>query len=162
MTTEVEIAARTAGARADKGRDRIERLAPQAVEAIAHGRHRDPFAVLGPHRVGDGLWEIRAMVPHARAVDVLSWNSDAVLATMERRHDAGFFTAQVKAEERPGYRLRVEGPGGVEVRHDPYSYGPIVSDQDLSQIRDVGSDAPYRVLGAQRAKRKPWTSPMVV
>jgi 1,4-alpha-glucan branching enzyme len=151
MTTEVEIAARTAGARADKNRGKIERLAPQAVEAIAHGQHRDPFAVLGPHPVGDGLWEIRAMVPHAHAVDVLSWSSDAVLATMERRHDAGFFTAQVRAEERPGYRLRVAGPGGVEVRHDPYSYGPIISDQDLTRIRDVGSDAPYRVLGAHQA-----------
>ncbi len=151
MTTEVEIAARTAGARADKSRGRIERLAPEAVEAIVHGQHRDPFAVLGPHPVGDGLWEIRAMVPHAHAVDVLSWSSDAVLATMERRHDAGFFAAQVRAEERPGYRLRVQGPGGVEVRHDPYSYGPIISDQDLTRIRDVGSDAPYRVLGAHQA-----------
>jgi len=67
---------------------------------------------------------------------------------MERRHEAGFFVARVKASERPGYRLRVQTVHGTGVRVDPYSYGPILSNQELGEIRAIGSDAPYRVLGA--------------
>jgi 1,4-alpha-glucan branching enzyme len=148
MTTEVEIAARTAGNRSGKNRSKADRLDPHAVDAIVNGQHRDPFAVLGPHQVGPDLWEIRAMVPGAQGIDVLAWDRDTVLATMERCHEAGFFAARLMSDQRPGYRLRVEHVEGIEIRHDPYSFGPILGDQDLSRIRDVGSDAPYRILGA--------------
>ncbi|MFC4171475.1 1,4-alpha-glucan branching protein GlgB [Microvirga sp. GCM10011540] len=148
MTSEVEIAAKTAGDRTDKGRMTASRLSGDAIDAVVNARHPDPFAVLGPHEVAPGQWEIRAMIPTARSIEVLPWEGDAVLSTMERRHEAGFFVGRLEASRRPGYRLRVETGDGVAVRYDPYSYGPIMSDQDLVQIRDVGSDAHYRLLGA--------------
>ena len=148
MTTEVQIAAKTAQSRT--GRPKISPLGQDAIDAIVNGNHADPFSVLGPHETGAGEWEIRAMIPHAQGVDVLAWEGDTVLASMERRHDAGFFVARLKAERQPGYRLRVQKAGMTTVRYDPYSYGPILSDQELTHIRDIGSDAHFRLLGAHR------------
>ena len=148
MTSEVEIAARNLAGGPDPRRAQADRLAPGAVEAIVNASHSDPFAVLGPHQVGPDRWEIRAMAPDAQAIDVLDWSGTHVLAAMERRHAAGFFVAGIKSAERPGYRLRVQTAHGTHIRVDPYSYGPILSNQELGHIRDVGSDAPYRVLGA--------------
>ncbi|HEX2135792.1 MAG TPA: 1,4-alpha-glucan branching protein GlgB, partial [Microvirga sp.] len=150
MTSEVEIAAKSIDARAQARRAHDDRLVPGAVEAIVNASHADPFAVLGPHEVGPGQWEIRAMVPNAVAIDVLDWSGARTLATMERRHQAGFFLARLKAGERPGYRLRIETGHGTSVRVDPYSYGPILSNQELWQTRDVGSDAHFRILGAHQ------------
>jgi len=120
----------------------------EAIEAILQARHGDPFAVLGPHQVLPGRWEVRAMLPEALAVDILSPNGSDVLASMERRHESGFFVAPLTAEERPFYRLRLRTAQGESVRYDPYSFGPILSGDDLRQMRDVGSDAHYRMLGA--------------
>lgn len=36
---------------------------PGAIAAIVAATHGDPFSVLGPHRVGHDLYEIRAMLP---------------------------------------------------------------------------------------------------
>ena len=43
---------------------------PAAIEAIVHGRHGDPFAILGPHGSGADR-EVRAFLPGAEAVTVL-------------------------------------------------------------------------------------------
>jgi 1,4-alpha-glucan branching enzyme len=150
MTTEIEIAAKSLAGAPDPRRAAADRLARGDIEAIVDASHADPFAVLGPHQVGPKEWEIRAMVPEAQAIDVLDWGGGRTLATMERRHEAGFFVAKVTGSERPGYRLRVETAHGSGVRVDPYSYGPILSNQELGDMRNVGSDAPYRVLGAHR------------
>lgn len=150
MTSEVEIAARMAGDQTNRNLAKIDRLVSNDIEDIVKGRHRDPFSVLGLHQVAPDLWEIRALIPSAQIVEVLGWDHDAVLTSMERRHEAGFFVATVKGDQRPSYRLRIESPQGMETSYDPFSYGPILSDQELSRIRDVGSDAPYRILGAHR------------
>ncbi|HEY8381041.1 MAG TPA: 1,4-alpha-glucan branching protein GlgB [Microvirga sp.] len=148
MTTEIEIAAKTGETPAARGRAKPAALAREAIDAIVEARHADPFAVLGPHEVAPGRWEIRAMLPHAAGAELLGFDGVTVLAPMERRHEAGFFVGTIKADQRPGYRLRIDGPSGSEVRIDPYSYGPILSNEELSHTRDVGSDAHYRVLGA--------------
>jgi 1,4-alpha-glucan branching enzyme len=150
MTTEIEIAAKSLEGRADAGRAKGDRLPPGAIDAIVNASHSDPFAVLGPHEVAAGQWEVRALVPNAPVIDLLDWSGTKTLAPMERRHEAGFFVGRVKAAERPGYRLRVQTGHGTSVRVDPYSYGPILSNQELGQIRDVGSEAHFHVLGAHR------------
>jgi 1,4-alpha-glucan branching enzyme len=150
MTTEIQIAAKTAQEQASARQDKALLLDADAIEAVVSGRHADPFAVLGPHEVGPGQWDIRVLLPSARSVDVLAWDGVTTLATMERRHDAGLFAARIQADQRPGYRLRIETAIGTSIRYDPYSYGPVISDQELSQIRDVGGDAHYRILGAHQ------------
>ena len=44
--------------------------ASDAFDALVSARHRDPFAVLGPH-VSDGRLVVRAILPSAERVDVV-------------------------------------------------------------------------------------------
>ena len=37
-------------------------MSEAAIEALAQGRHGDPFALLGPHREGEH-WVVRALLP---------------------------------------------------------------------------------------------------
>src|SRR5262245_12950458 len=47
-----------------------EAAAADALEALANGRNRDPFAVLGPHQDGRGATIVRAFQPAARSIDI--------------------------------------------------------------------------------------------
>ncbi len=119
---------------------------PQTVaDIIASG---DPFAVLGPHEVTPGTWEIRAIIPDADGITLLDRDGQTVLAPMEKRLPEGLFVGVLSASERPDYRLRVQRQGHVEIQHDPYSFGTFLSHDDLMQIRNPGSDAAYTKLGA--------------
>ena len=68
-------------------------MSEAAVEALVQGRHGDPFALLGPHREGEG-WVIRALLPGARAVTALA-PSGETLAAFRRVNGAGLFEAEI-------------------------------------------------------------------
>jgi 1,4-alpha-glucan branching enzyme len=108
----------------------------------------DPFSVLGPHETAPGTWEVRAILPDAQAVTVLDRDGQTVLAGMDKRLPDGFFVGSFSASGRPDYRLRVERNGSTEIRHDPYSFGTFLTDDDLLQIGEPTSDAVYTKLGA--------------
>src|SRR4051794_2792253 len=48
------------------------------IRAIVDGRHGDPFAILGPHRVGGHLL-VRAFLPGASHVAVLAGSTETLL-----------------------------------------------------------------------------------
>ena len=77
------------------------------VERICNGTHSDPFAVLGPHRQGNGRTSIRAFLPAAEQVLVLAKANGQVLATLARRHTAGFFERVLSAALKVPYQLQV-------------------------------------------------------
>ena len=122
-------------------------LDPGVVAAIVEARHGNPFEVLGPHEAAPGAYEIRAMMPGALAVSVLLDDGSAP-AEAVCIDPAGLHVARVKAATRPGYRLRITWPGGVQEGRDPYSYGTIPGFQEMWRIREVGSDWVQRMLGA--------------
>jgi 1,4-alpha-glucan branching enzyme len=131
------------------GPDAPAELPFAALDALAHARHGDPFAVLGPHRLAPGLWEVRAVLPEARAAQVVGPDG-GLIATMERRHPAGIFIARLSTRERPVYRLAIQLDGGaVDLRHDPYSFGPVLPADQLGLLTDIGNDAVERLLGAR-------------
>ncbi|WP_244424836.1 1,4-alpha-glucan branching protein GlgB [Methylobacterium nodulans] len=122
-------------------------LHPDAVEAIMAANHGDPFAVLGPHEIGPGQWEVRAVLPEARAAAVILGDTRI---EMERRHPAGFFVGAFAHDRRPDYRIAVEAWDNTErVRRDPYEFGETLDQDEIHLLRDVGNDAVQRVLGAQ-------------
>ncbi|MDQ4061180.1 MAG: 1,4-alpha-glucan branching protein GlgB, partial [Pseudomonadota bacterium] len=127
-----------------------EALPHEAVAAIVAADHGDPFAVLGPHEVAPGLWEVRAMLPEARAAALVARDTDAVLAPMERLHEAGFFVARVSTRSCPAYRLRLETAIGIETREDPYRFWNILPEEDLRLIHEGAHRAIYAKLGAHR------------
>ncbi|MCW5695751.1 MAG: 1,4-alpha-glucan branching protein GlgB [Bauldia sp.] len=125
-----------------------ESLSAEAIDALVHARHGDPFALLGPHQVAAGAWEIRALLPEASRVTAVSAVDGSDLAAMKRVHPAGLFIAEIAASDRPHYRLRAETAHGSAVIADPYSFGAALTDEELRSIQDVGTDSPFHVLGA--------------
>jgi 1,4-alpha-glucan branching enzyme len=99
-------------------------------QALADGRHPDPFGILGPHRES-GKVVIRAILPPAETVAVTRDGSEPV--RMRRCHPAGIFEAVLnESGDIPDYRLHVTYPGGHgAVMDDPYRYGRVITDYDL-------------------------------
>jgi 1,4-alpha-glucan branching enzyme len=126
-----------------------------AIAAIVGGSHRDPFAVLGPHRVTGGGFVVRAFHPTARAIELRLVETGALLA-MEKRDPAGLFEVQL-AEARPStdatldYRLRIAYPGDhvVEV-DDPYRHGRVLTNFDLHLLGEGTHYRAFEKLGAHR------------
>ncbi|WP_240539886.1 1,4-alpha-glucan branching protein GlgB [Salinarimonas soli] len=149
----LEVRPPAQGPRGRRG-GRVERVTgavqPDAIAAILAARHGDPFAVLGPHQIEPGTWEVRAFFPGAQGITIVGWHDETALGTMERAHPEGFFVGRIPSKERPGYRFRIEYPLATRVVHDIYGFGDILTPAELNQVREVGSDATYRVLGAQR------------
>ncbi len=119
-----------------------------AMEAILSASHGDPFAVLGPHEVARGEWDIRVMQPGAHGVDLLDFYDDVLLTSCEQVHPEGFFVGRISADHRPGYRLRVRYPGGERTINDPYLFGSALTDDDIAAIRHSNDTAFYFIFGA--------------
>src|SRR5687767_6761945 len=98
------------------------------VDAIVRGAHSDPFAVLGPHEVANGL-AIRVFRPRARSVELQTF-SPAALQPFTRIHRDGLFEIVVPSVDREtfDYRVRVvwEDRSASEI-DDPYRYGPVLT-----------------------------------
>jgi 1,4-alpha-glucan branching enzyme len=110
----------------------IAGLPPDEVDRFVAGEHSDPFRVLGPHRVGDGL-EIRVFRPDARRIDiVLDQHPEEPIAAQKIQQD-GFFCAPVRNATRDlPYHIRVTAwDGSHYLTRDPYQYGPIMGEVDL-------------------------------
>jgi 1,4-alpha-glucan branching enzyme len=132
-----------------------------AAEAIAAGHHGDPFSVLGPHPWGKGETIVRAFLPGARRVDVVT-RDGTLLGTLQPAHVDGFFEGTIArstgvAPERaaPGapvrshYLLRIDWPGGVQETEDPYAFGALLGELDLHLIAEGRHFELGRVMGAQ-------------
>ncbi len=119
-----------------------------ALAALAAGRNRDPFAVLGPHPEPGGGLVIRAYQPAARSMDIRL--PDGELRAMDRRNPPGLYETVVPADVSH-YRLRVELPGGHVVEFDdPYRYGRVLTDFDLHLLGEGTHYRAFDKLGAHR------------
>ncbi|MFO7681164.1 MAG: 1,4-alpha-glucan branching enzyme, partial [Chloroflexota bacterium] len=105
-----------------------------ALNAIVYGYHGDPFSVLGPHELEDGL-VIRAFVPGVKAIRLL-WahasSADAAPEAFSRIHDAGFFEIIVSQRSLPvSYQLELQyGNDHTQIIDDPYNFPPQITDFD--------------------------------
>ena len=121
----------------------------EAVEAIAHARHGDPFAVLGPHRTNDGV-AVRAFLPGASSVEILSRADGAVLAAMDRVDESGFWNGLLRKEQP--YKFRVKWDGAAVETEDPYSFAPLLGEMDTYLIAEGRHRDFARVLGAHAVR----------
>ncbi len=116
---------------------------------FVRGLHSDPFGVLGPHKIGDGV-EVRVFRPDARAIEVvLDREPDNPIAA-ERIDKEGFFCVTVPgAGSDIPYHLRIVKPdGSEEFTRDAYQYGPIMGDIDLHLFSEGQHWKIYEKLGA--------------
>ncbi len=102
-------------------------LDPAIVDALAHGRMTDPFAVLGPH-TDQGRCLVRAFIPGALGVEVRAQDGRS-LGVLALGDPAGLFAGYVDGNEP--YRLYIQWPSAVQETEDPYAFGLLLSDLDL-------------------------------
>lgn len=123
------------------------------IQQIIHGDHRDPFRVLGMHRVpisGSRPLVVRAFLPGATEAWVAAEGRED--EPMERIDPAGFFEAAFPDGTDPfRYRLRMTDASG-ETRElgDPYAFGSTLGDFDLHLLGEGTDLRLYDKLGAHR------------
>src|SRR6266487_1274182 len=138
----------------------IAGLSPDELNSFLAGTHSDPFRILGPHRMQDGL-VIRAFRPGAQKIDIVlaagrvgptvgpDRQPKTEIAT-EKIHRDGFFCASVPEAGRDlDYHLRFTSSDGSElVMRDPYGYGPILGEVDLHLFAEGQHWQIYEKFGA--------------
>ncbi|MDX3239209.1 1,4-alpha-glucan branching enzyme [Streptomyces sp. ME03-5709C] len=108
------------------------------------GAHHDPHALLGVHRVADGL-AFRALRPYARSVAVVTEGTRTVL-----NHEGdGLFSGVLPLAEVPEYRLAVTYDGDEREVHDPYRFLPALGELDLHLVHEGRHEQLWRALGAE-------------
>jgi 1,4-alpha-glucan branching enzyme len=115
------------------------------IDAIVHGRHGDPFAVLGPHETAAGH-AVRAFIPDADNVEVLARDTRLPLGTLSRVHPAGFWSGAVSSNAP--YLLRIDYAGACYETEDPYSFPPILGELDIYLLGEGRHRDFASVLGA--------------
>jgi 1,4-alpha-glucan branching enzyme len=117
-------------------------LAASDLEALADGRHGNPFAVLGPHALPDARRVVRAYLPGATSVEIAGAGAVSPMAETA----PGLFEGYAQDDVR--YRLGIRwGETYVEIA-DPYAFPLLLSAYDLHLITQGRHFNLPRVLGA--------------
>ncbi|MBI2236425.1 MAG: 1,4-alpha-glucan branching protein GlgB [Magnetospirillum sp.] len=120
-------------------------VAPSDAEAIVAGSHGDPFAVLGPHPVKEGM-AVRSFQPQASRLWVVG---PAGEVEAERVHPDGLFAARVGPATAGLYRLKLEYPDGrIETVDDPYRFPPVLGELDVHLLSEGSHRRTFEKMGA--------------
>lgn len=106
-------------------------LSLDEAQALAEGRHGDPFSVLGLHSV-EGRLVVRALRPEVDAVEVLDAKTGRRLASLSRFEGTdGLFEGVIpRRKNRFAYLLRLTQGEHVWEQRDPFSFGPVLGEMD--------------------------------
>src|SRR5262245_65103496 len=121
------------------------------LDLIVSGDHSDPFSVLGSHALDTNEGTVvRAFVPAAEQIWLIEADNPNAQHAMNKVHDAGFFEL-VFADRRGTFPYRFKSLnkfGDVSEFHDPYSFGPLLSDFDLHLMAEGTHYRNYEKLGS--------------
>lgn len=128
-------------------------LTGDTITTIIGGEHGDPLSVLGPHVVlngGKNMVAVRAFLPQAAGVTVISTATRMKPREMDRLHPDGMFEAQFPTQRSLfPYQLQVTWPDGhTVVVEDPYRFPPTLSASDLQLLQAGTHYRAYEKLGA--------------
>ena len=113
------------------------------LQKLVDARHQDPFSVLGKHTVGKQI-QIRVCLPDAEEVMIAEGN-----LPMRRIPYTEIFEWQGTAKIPDQYRLIWRDKEHREhITHDPYCFGPQVSDFDMHLFSEGKHWHAYRFLGS--------------
>ncbi len=125
-------------------------VALDAILPVIHGYHENPFEVLGPHEIeqdGHRAMAIRAFLPDTERAWVIE-PAHGRRRPMRRIHPAGLYEAILDGSET--YQLcMTDNSGETTTMHDPYSFGPLLTDYDLHLLHEGTHWNSYERLGAQ-------------
>jgi len=135
------------------GGGNLWRLRDDEVAAIARGGHADPFAVLGPHAVREGV-AIRALVPGAESLAARAVEAGWTCA-LERRHPDGVFEGLAPgAAPHDAYRLHAANAGGAWDFDDPFRFGPVLGPMDDHLLVEGTHRRLFERLGAHPTRHQ--------
>jgi 1,4-alpha-glucan branching enzyme len=130
----------------NRGGWRVDDLA--VIEAVATGRHGDPFSILGPHRCERGI-VVRTMHPGAESAEAVNTHSGKVCGTLLRRHPSGFFEGLVsRGKTLPRYRIRYSRGDVQWEEDDPYRFPSSLGELDIHLVGEGRHRRLYERLGA--------------
>ena len=107
---------------------RLPTLSSRDVVMLEEGRHPDPFSVLGRHQV-DGTDLVRAFLPGAHYVEVVTGEGEERKTSAMIGTGNGLYEAPCPADVP--YKLRAAWTGGLSETVDPYSFGLLLSEDDV-------------------------------
>ena len=120
------------------------------IDALVAGQHRDPFAILGPHRSGTSRL-VRCLQPGAVTVSLIN-ASGKLVAAMEKIHDGGVFEGTLPPRLRR-YALRVTASDGTTFDiEDPYRFPSTLGEMDLFLLGEGSDQHIFRKLGSHITK----------
>ena len=117
--------------------------------AMISGRFQgDPFAFLGEHESDKG-WIIRTIQPGAKSV-IVQTPAGQILGEMLRQGETDYFEFSLpNAKEYTPYRLKITWwDDSVQETADPYSFLPVLGEQDLYLFNEGSHLEIYKKLGA--------------
>ncbi len=144
----------------------------EEIKRLVDGRHDHPQQILGPHEVvenGRRALAVRAFLPDSLQAWVLRGPHDSSPRPMRRIHPAGLFEAicpPLDADLSPAsssaaaqtdgghgrgasYQIKFsERDGKQHTLHDPYAFGPQLSDYDLYLLAEGTHWRSYERMGA--------------
>jgi 1,4-alpha-glucan branching enzyme len=123
------------------------------IDRLLRAEHWDPFVLLGPHPVpaeGKPATVVRAFLPDAAQVTVLTEEPEQLSSSMKQIHRDGLFEAVIPCTlEKLRYRLRVtDRSGSVTETYDPYEFPPLLTDFDLHLFAEGRHYRVYEFMGA--------------
>ncbi|MDH5583386.1 MAG: 1,4-alpha-glucan branching protein GlgB [Gammaproteobacteria bacterium] len=122
----------------------------KVLSALVAGHHRDPFAVLGPHRSGKSRL-VRTLQPDAKSCALINKQGD-VIGAMKKIHPGGVFECELPARLRH-YSFRVTAENGVKFdAEDPYRFPSTLGELDLYLLGEGSDQHIFRKLGAHVCK----------
>jgi 1,4-alpha-glucan branching enzyme len=114
------------------------------LDALVHGRHAQPHAVLGPHPGPDGV-TVRVLRHWARTVVVVVGDQRYPLQHVH----GGVWEAVLPIPEVPDYRIEVDYGDGPHVVDDPYRFLPTLGSLDMHLVAEGRHEQLWSVLGAR-------------
>ena len=103
---------------------------PADIEAIATGRHGNPFVVLGMQGGNGAPLAVNVFAPQATAIELVDRASGEAVASLSRLHAEGFFSAFIPSRtERFDYQLRLSSGDQSWVVEDPYRFPPVLGEK---------------------------------
>ncbi|MCX7338467.1 MAG: 1,4-alpha-glucan branching protein GlgB [Alphaproteobacteria bacterium] len=113
-------------------------------DAISDGQFLDPFSFLGSHSIAKNSTEVRAFLPHALQVNLITKNGSIPFCKVGEK---GGFVAEVQKD--PGlYELEVHYADCVNRFYDPYQFGSLLPEEDLALFSQGNHTRLDKILGA--------------
>ncbi len=117
------------------------------IEALVYSEEDHPHQYLGAHLTDDGIL-ILAFFPDAKEAYVLPEGKKKPVA-MVQEDEAGYFAVLIKGKTIPSYTYRVVYEDGNKVDYgDPYSFEPVLTEQETRKFNAGISYDIYEKLGA--------------